>query len=259
MKFHIITLFPEIIESYCSVGVIGQAIKAGQIEIKIINPRRFTSDVHQTVDDRPFGGGDGMIMKPEPLGEALDEAIKDLPVAKRVYLSPQGKVWNDNLAQKWSLSRAEDNFEGLILLCGRYGGIDQRLLQIYSLEEVSIGDYVMSGGELAALVMIDSLSRKCKGVLGNEESAEQDSFVGGLLEAPQYTRPRSYKCQEVPEVFLSGDHAKIKDARQALSVLTTYSKRPDMVRSLEQIKRAKEVAASFFSKEELKSLGLVKE
>lgn len=230
MKFTVITLFPEMVESVCSDGVLGQAIKKGLVTLSCIQPRKFTSDNHKTVDDRPFGGGDGMVMLAEPLEQSILQAQQQAgPSAKVIYLSPQGQVLNQNRVQ--SLSHEAD----LILICGRYSGIDQRIINQYVDEEISIGDFVISGGELAAAVLIDAVSRQIPGVLGHLDSASADSFsphMRGVLECPQFTRPREFNSQQVPEMLLSGHHQKIARWKEAVSVLVTLKKRPELLESV---------------------------
>jgi len=227
MKIDVITLFPEMIESAVSHGVLGQALKEDRLSVKAHTPREFATDRHRTVDDRPFGGGDGMIMLPETLEKTLRKVQHKN--SKVIYLSPQGKTLTDETAR--ALSREEH----LIFICGRYGGIDQRIINAYVDEEISIGDYVLSGGELGALVVIDALARFIPGVLGHEESAHKDSFSQGLLEHPNFTRPREYLGEEVPEVLLSGNHKLIDEWKRKVSALVTLKKRPDLFKAfLEQ-------------------------
>ena len=220
LKIDVITLFPEMIASASSFGVLGQGLKGSLLEIQAHSPREFALDKHRTADDRPFGGGDGMIM----LAETLEKSILKVKHknSRVIYLSPQGPVLTDEKA------RALAKEEHLIFVCGRYGGIDQRVLNTQIDEELSIGDYVLSGGELGALVAIDSLSRFIPGVLGHGDSANQDSFSEGLLEHPNFTRPREYSEQQVPEVLLGGNHALIADWKRKVSALVTLSKRPDL-------------------------------
>lgn len=270
IRFSVITIFPEMIEAICRQGVLAQAREKNLIGIKTLTPREFTEDMHKTVDDRPFGGGDGMIMLAEPLEKALRslgalaltekvqdiEAGKPLPRKKVIYVSPQGSVLDD--AKVLELADEEE----IILICGRYGGIDQRVIHQYVDEEISIGDYVLSGGELAAGVIIDAVARKVPGVLGHQASAEKDSFslgLLGLLEAPSFTRPRDYQGDDVPEVLLSGNHAKIEIWKKWVSVLTTLLKRPDLVLDLELTKKQRDQLKEFWqnmSSQEKEVLGL---
>lgn len=220
LKIDVITLFPEMIEKAASYGVLGQGLKESLLEVQAHTPREFASDKHRTADDRPFGGGDGMIM----LAETLEKSILKVKHknSKVVYMSPQGEVLTDEKA------RALAKEEHLIFICGRYGGIDQRILNLHVDEELSIGDYVLSGGELGALVAIDALSRFIPGVLGHGESADKDSFSDGLLEHPNFTRPREFHGQSVPEVLTSGNHALISEWKRKVSALVTLKKRPDL-------------------------------
>jgi tRNA (guanine37-N1)-methyltransferase len=232
MKFHVVTLFPEMIESALQFGVVGQAIRDGRLSVTTLSPRTFTENVHHTVDDRPFGGGDGMVMIPEPLSAAIRSL--QAPLAGRrvrtIHLSPRGKVLNDRKLRELA------NCDDLILVSSRYGGADQRLLNTCVDEEISVGDYVLSGGELAALILIDGVGRLLPGVLGNERSAHAESFSGdlGLLEHPQFTRPRAWEGSEVPAEYLSGDHAKIEVFQKVLSLMVTIERRPDLLKQAEQ-------------------------
>lgn len=220
LQIDVVTLFPEMIENAVSHGVLGQALKGNLLAVKAHTPRAQATDKHRTVDDRPFGGGDGMIMLPETLEKTLLNLKHN--ISKVVYLSPQGETLTDNKA------RSLANEKHLILICGRYGGIDQRVINSYVDEEISIGDYVLSGGELGALVVIDALARFIPGVLGHQESANKDSFADGLLEEPHFTRPREYRGQVVPEVLLSGNHKLIADWKKKAAALVTLKKRPDL-------------------------------
>ncbi|AFY01765.1 tRNA (guanosine(37)-N1)-methyltransferase TrmD [Bdellovibrio bacteriovorus] len=220
LKIDVITLFPEMIQGAVSHGVLGQALKGDLLSVQAHTPREFATDKHRTVDDRPFGGGDGMIMLSETLEKSLQKVQHKN--SKIIYLSPQGSVLTDDKARE--LSQAEH----LVLVCGRYGGIDQRIINSYVDEEISVGDYVLSGGELGALVVIDALSRFIPGVLGHVDSADKDSFSEGLLEHPNFTRPRQYLGQDVPEVLLGGNHKLIADWKEKVSALVTLKKRPDL-------------------------------
>jgi len=229
-RFQVITVFPEMIQSAMSVGVFSQAVKSSLLNLSCINPRDFTTDLHRTVDDRPFGGGDGMIMLPEPLEKSIAAAKEQQPEAKVIYLSPQGQPLIHKKAQELSQNA------GLILLCGRYGGIDQRIINKYVDEEISTGDYVISGGELAACIVMDAVSRFIPGVLGHRDSADKDSFAQGLLEHPNFTRPREYQGQGVPEVLVGGNHKKINEWKELVSFLVTLQKRPDLINKSEDQK-----------------------
>lgn len=228
MRFDVITLFPEMVEQAASIGVVGRAIGDGRVQLKTLNPRDFTEDVHRTVDDRPFGGGPGMVMKVEPLKKAIQSAVKDAKEAvKVIYLSPQGRRLDQQGVNYLS------QFSHLVLLAGRYEGIDERLLESHVDEEWSIGDFVLSGGELPALVLIDAVARTLPGVLGHEQSAVEDSFVAGLLDSPHYTRPEVVDGKTVPDVLLSGDHKKIANWREKQGLGKTWQKRPDLLKKLE--------------------------
>ena len=223
MLFDIITIFPNFFDSPLKIGVIGRAIEAGILEIRTVNLRDFTTDRHRTTDDRPFGGGEGMIMKPEPIYKAIN-SLKGGPQGARVILlSPQGKILDQALAAE--LARCQR----LILVCGRYEGVDERIREHCVDLELSIGDYVLSGGEAAALVLIEVVSRLIFGVLGCKSSAEKDSFTEGLLKFPQYTRPRDFIGWKVPEILLSGDHKKVAEWRRRQSLELTLKRRPELL------------------------------
>jgi tRNA (guanine37-N1)-methyltransferase len=229
MRVHLITIFPEMIELAARFGVVGQAIQEGRIEVRATSPRAFTTNVHQTVDDRPFGGGDGMVMIAEPLEKAVAEALQAVPegASRRViHLSPRGVPFSDQKARELA------GVENLILIASRYGGVDQRFLNACVDEEISIGDYVLSGGELPGLVILDAIARLKPGVLGNERSSEDESFAEGLLEQPQYTRPREWQGAEVPAELLSGDHAKIEIWKKQVALLVTAERRPELLSRL---------------------------
>lgn len=222
MNFGVITLFPELFKALTEYGVTGRAFKREQVSIHLFNPRDYADDNYQTVDDRPYGGGPGMIMKPEPLEKAILEAKASLPEAKVVYLSPQGGVFNQAIAQ-----RSSDE-AGIILLCGRYEGVDERIIDLYVDEEWSLGDFVLSGGEIAAMTMMDAIIRLLPGVLGHERSAVEDSFAEGFLDCPHYTRPEVFRGLEVPEVLLSGNHERIRRWRLKQSLGRTQTRRPEL-------------------------------
>jgi len=223
MLFDIVTIFPNFFDSPLKDGVVRRAIEADILKVRTINLRDFTTDRHRTVDDRPFGGGEGMVMKPEPIYRALKVLKEEPPEARVILLSPRGKLLDQALAGE--LAR----FERLILICGRYEGVDERIREHCVDLELSVGDYVLSGGEIAALVLIEAVGRLIPGVLGCESSAEKDSFSDGLLEFPQYTRPRIFKGWEVPEVLMSGDHARIARWRREQSLGLTYEQRPELL------------------------------
>lgn len=226
MHISVITLFPEMLEAVTHYGISGRAVTSGKLTVAAVNPREFTQDRHQTVDDRPFGGGPGMVMQVAPLKAAIAKAKTAQPTARVIYLSPQGTT----LTQQKVTQLAQGG--PLILLAGRYEGVDERLLESEVDEQLSIGDYVLSGGELPALVLIDSLTRCLPEALGHEQSAEQDSFSGDLqylLDCPHYTRPEEIDGQRVPEVLLSGHHGKIARWRLKQSLGRTWQLRPDLL------------------------------
>ena len=218
----LITLFPEMFDALKS-SIPGRAQANGLIELQYFNPRDFTTDTHRTVDDRPYGGGPGMVMMAEPLIKAIEaaKASKDMP-AQVIYLSPQGTPLAQTKVNTLSTT------EHLILLCGRYEGIDERVIALAVDEELSVGDYVLSGGELPAMILIDAMTRQIPGALGDEQSAAQDSFSGGLLDCPHYTRPECFQGVSVPGVLLSGHHEAIKQWRLGQSLLRTKARRPDL-------------------------------
>ena len=222
MRIGIITLFPEMFAAL-DYGIPRRAQEKGALELECWDPRTYTTDVHRTVDDTPYGGGPGMVMKVAPLQAAISAAREKLPKATIIYLSPQGKQLDHAVIKQ--LSEAPE----LILLCGRYEGIDERLIALEVDTEYSIGDYVLSGGELPAMVLIDALSRQLPGVLGDSDSAIEDSFVDALLDCPHYTRPAEIAGKEVPAVLLSGDHAAIKQWRLKQSLGRTAERRPDLL------------------------------
>lgn len=223
MQFLVATIFPEMFEPFLSRGIVGRAVDSGIISAGCINIRDFATGKHQMTDDRLFGGGCGMVMKPEPLAGAIRAAAAAAPGALRVLLSPQGRVFDQHLAGGLAAEK------GLILICGRYEGTDERIETDLVDLEVSIGDFVLSGGEIAAMVIIDAVTRLMPGALGGTDSAAEDSFAEGLLEHAQYTRPRSFEGNEVPEVLLSGDHGAIEKWRRESSLLRTLVKRPDLL------------------------------
>ncbi len=226
MRFDAITLFPDFFQSIAGVGVVGRAIDKGLVDLSVWNPRDHAVDKHNTVDDRPYGGGPGMLMKPEPLAASICDAKKDDDrPAHVIYLSPQGRKLDDKLVDELILHKR------IILVCGRYEGVDERLIEAEVDEEISVGDYVLSGGELAAAIIIDAVSRKVPGVLGHKNSAKQDSYVDGLLDYPHYTRPEIWEGMKVPEVLLSGNHGLIAEWRDQQSKLRTQKRRPDLYRS----------------------------
>lgn len=224
MNYHVLTLFPEMIREGLSHSVTRRAQEAGLIHLNAVDIREYSKDKHKHVDDYPYGGGAGMVMQPEPIYLAYEDMIKDMKKKPRViYVTPQGNVFSQQMARQ--LSKEED----LIFLCGHYEGVDERILEEIVTDCVSIGDYVLTGGELPALVMMDAVSRLIPGVLNNEVSAEFESFHDNLLEYPHYTRPVEYHGKKVPEVLLSGHHAKIEQWRRQQSLKRTYERRPDLL------------------------------
>jgi tRNA (guanine37-N1)-methyltransferase len=224
MRFDVLTLFPELISPFLETGVLGRAVKKGVVDVKLTNIRSFARGPHKVTDDRPYGGGDGMIMKPGPIIRALKSIERADGRSLVILLTPQGEPFEQSMAQE--LCKADQ----LILICGRYEGVDERVKSGQIDREVSIGDYILSGGELGALVVIDAVSRLVPGVLGGERSSEEDSFTDGLLEYPQYTRPRVFRGQEVPSVLLSGAHEKIRQWRRTQSLKRTLERRPDLLK-----------------------------
>lgn len=224
MNFQVISVMGDCLRQSLSHGVVGRAFEKNTLNLELINPRQFTEDVHQTIDDRPYGGGDGMVMMAEPLKRAL-ESLRSGDKGKVFMLSPQGALWTDAMARD-----VAENESSVGFICGRYAGVDERFLQHFEIEEISVGDYVLSGGELACAVVIDSISRKIPGVLGHSQSAIEDSFgEDSLLEAPQFTRPREWMGLEVPSILLEGHHEKIQDYRRKVSWLVTLQKRPELI------------------------------
>jgi tRNA (guanine37-N1)-methyltransferase len=223
MKYDVLTIFPEMIRGYLKEGVLARAAKRDLVKIEVTDIRAFARGAHKNTDDRPFGGGDGMVMKPGPIYRAVSSVRRVAEESLVLLLTPQGERFDQHMA--WELSGRKQ----LILICGRYEGIDERIRKLCVDREVSIGDYVLSGGELAALVIMDAVSRLIPGVLGGETSNREDSFEDGLLEYPQYTRPRVFMGEEVPEVLLSGNHEKIRAWRRAQSLKRTLENRPDLL------------------------------
>lgn len=245
MRIDVITLFPDMFQAITEHGITGRAVAQGKLELGLVNPRDFTTDKHRTVDDRPYGGGPGMVMMVEPLREAIATARKQHdPAGKVIYLSPQGRKLNQAALQAMSET------EHLILLCGRYEGVDERLISAEVDEEWSIGDYVLSGGELAAMVMIDGMTRLLPGALGHEDSASEDSFVEGLLDYPHYTRPEQVGKTNVPPVLLSGDHQAIARWRLKQALGRTWLRRPDLLEQLELETEQQQLLEEFIREQE---------
>ena len=228
MRIDVITLFPDMIENVAHFGVTGRAAENGKLDLRTWNPRDYASDRHRTVDDRPYGGGPGMLMKFAPLIEAVSDARASSGKRFRtVYLSPQGRRFTQSVASQLAAE------PGLVLVAGRYEGVDERFIEAEVDDEISIGDYVLSGGELAAMVVIDALARLLPGVLGDEDSAKEDSFVSGLLDCPHYTRPEEIDGRRVPQVLLDGNHAEIRQWRLMQSLGRTWERRPDLLDAVE--------------------------
>uniref|UniRef100_A0A7C4NR78 tRNA (guanine-N(1)-)-methyltransferase n=1 Tax=Thermodesulfobacterium geofontis TaxID=1295609 RepID=A0A7C4NR78_9BACT len=245
MQIDVITIFPEYFESPLKIGLLGKALKKGIIKINLYNLRDFTEDKHKVVDDEPFGGGEGMVFKPEPLYKAISH-IKNLdPSAWIIYLSPQGEVLNQKIAERLSKK------EHLVLICGRYEGIDERIRANFIDEEISIGDYVVFGGEVASLVLIETLARLIPGVVGKKDSVEKESFSTGLLKYPCYTRPRNFMGYEVPEILLSGNHAEIERYRRKLSLEITLKRKPYLFRSVELTEEDRKFLAELLKSQRL--------
>lgn len=241
MRIDVVTLFPEMIAAVSDYGVISRAVAAGLLSVDCWNPRDFASDRHRSVDDRPYGGGPGMLMTPEPLAMTIDavRAARRDCESRVVLMTPQGKALRNDDAVRLS------HQTGLILVAGRYEGIDERLIQSRVDEEISLGDFVLSGGEIAAMAVIDAVSRQLPGVLGHEQSAQYDSFAAGLLEGPQYTRPEEFEGQGVPSVLLSGDHEAIRRWRMKQALARTYERRPDLLEVMELTPQQKELLADY--------------
>lgn len=223
MRIKILTIFPEMFESVLSASILGRAREAGLLDVQCVDIRPFSQKKHHNTDDYPFGGGAGMVMMAQPIADAIASVTEPPFSGKRIYLGPRGKTLTQDIARE--LAKETE----LVLLCGHYEGVDQRVLDAYIDEEISIGDYILTGGELAAMVLVDCVARLVPGVLGSEDSPEEESFSDGLLEYPQYTRPRVFEGVEVPEVLVNGDHAKIAAWRRQQSLLATKKHRPDLL------------------------------
>jgi tRNA (guanine37-N1)-methyltransferase len=237
----VVTLFPEMFQAVHDYGVTGRAVKKDLLKITSYNPRDYAEDVHRTVDDRPYGGGPGMVMMVRPLQQAIAVAKQTHTAAKVIYLSPEGKRLEQSSVSALALEQE------LILVSGRYEGVDQRLIDSEIDEEWSIGDYVVSGGELPAMILIDAMARTLPGVLGHDDSASQDSFVNGLLDYPHYTRPEELDGIRVPQVLMSGDHEKIRRWRLKQSLGRTWQKRPELIQNLQLDEEQKQLLAEYQS------------
>ena len=239
MRIDIISIFPAMFAALHEYGVVGRAGERGQFTLQIHDPRDYSGNKYRRVDDRPYGGGPGMVMMAPPLAEAIHMARRDNPQAKVIYLTPQGRRLDHTGVMELAVR------PGMILLAGRYEGVDERLLETEVDEEWSIGDYVLSGGELAAMVLIDAVVRQLPGVLGDAESAEQDSFAQGLLDTAHYTRPEVFAGRAVPEVLLSGDHARIQRWRKRQALGRTWLRRPDLLEKLPLSAEERELLQAF--------------
>ena len=246
MWFGVVTLFPEMFEAISRFGVTGRAVRNGSIEVECWNPRDFTHDKHRTVDDRPYGGGPGMLMKVQPLRDAIHaaKAAAGDDEVKVIYLSPQGRRLDHNGVQELATRKK------LILVAGRYEGIDERLIETEIDEEWSLGDFVLSGGELPAMTMIDAVSRMVPGVLGHQDSAVEDSFADGLLDCPHYTRPEQFDGMQVPEVLLGGNHEEIRRWRLKQQLGRTWKRRPELLDSQELTKEQQALLKDFIRETE---------
>ncbi|MCH8943883.1 MAG: tRNA (guanosine(37)-N1)-methyltransferase TrmD [Proteobacteria bacterium] len=247
MRIGVISLFPEMVSTIAEYGVVGRAQRRELIALLVENPRDFTDDAHRTVDDRPYGGGPGMVMKYAPLAAAVQAAREKLPQGcPLIYLSPQGKVFDQAIARRLA------ELPGMVLLAGRYEGIDERFIESQVDEELSLGDFVLSGGEIAAMAVIDAVVRLLPGVLGDDESAAQDSFMEGLLDYPHYTRPEKVGDNEVPKVLLSGDHARIERWRRKQALGRSFLRRPELIEKLELDDEQQALLDEFLKEQRLK-------
>lgn len=227
MKFHVLTLYDELIKEYSKTGVIGRAVEAGHININPVQIRDYTLNKHGNVDDYPYGGGAGMVMMPQPVCDCVD-AVKDGRDVKVVFFTPRGRVFDSNVAKEYA------QYDELILLCGHFEGIDERAIKIIEPDEISMGDYIITGGHIAAMCFMDSVCRYVDGVLGNNESSEEESFENGLLEYEQYTRPYEFRGMTVPDILLSGHHKNIEKYKKERSIEVTRIHRPDLLDGNEQ-------------------------
>jgi tRNA (guanine37-N1)-methyltransferase len=245
MQIALVSLFPEMFDAVSEYGVTGRAVKEGLVGLHHSNPRDYTVDRHRTVDDRPYGGGPGMLMKIDPLQQAIAAAREAVGEgAKTIYLSPQGQ----RLDHRKAVSLAKE--DALILVAGRYEGVDERLIEAEVDEELSIGDYVLSGGELAAMVLLDAVTRQLPGVLGHESSAEEDSYADGLLDCPHYTRPEQYQGRQVPDVLLSGNHEQIRRWRLKQALGRTLERRPDLLEDRTMTSEEQDLLAEYLREQE---------
>jgi len=239
MQISVITLFPDLVRAVVAEGVVGRAEKRGLLELQCVNPRDYAEDVHRTVDDRPYGGGPGMVMRSDCLLKAIRAERQRLGSPKVIYLTPQGKPLRQSMLQSLSAT------ESVVLLCGRYEGIDERIVELEVDEEWSLGDFVLSGGELAAMTVVDGVTRLLPDALGHTESAVEDSFSNGLLDHPHYTRPEKVENLEVPKVLLSGNHQHIKEWRRKQALGRTHLRRPDVLREKDLSEQDKRLLEDF--------------
>ncbi len=243
MIIDILTIFPGMMAGPLSESIIGKAIDKKLIQVRVVNIREYAADPHRPTDDRPFGGGSGMVMKPEPLAAAIGSVRAANPSAKVILLSPQGRLFKQEIA--FELSRLNH----ICLVCGRYEGVDERIRNHYVDDEISVGDYVLTGGELPALVIVDAVARLVPGVLGSDESITEESFVGGLLEYPHYTRPEVFENHRVPEILLSGNHGAIRRWRRQQALLRTWQRRPDLLHENQLSSEDRQLLAEAIRKE----------
>jgi tRNA (guanine37-N1)-methyltransferase len=244
MQIAVVSIFPEFVRQVGEYGVVGRAVARQLLSLLCRNPRDYAEDVHRTVDDRPYGGGPGMVLKYEPTARAICQARQDLPDGSPVVcLSPQGRVFDQDTARRFA------ELPGFVLLAGRYEGIDERLIENEVDEELSLGDFVLSGGEIAAMAVIDAVTRLLPGVLGDEDSAAQDSFMEGLLDHPHYTRPESVDGQRVPAVLMSGDHARIARWRYKQALGRSFLRRPDLVKKMNLDREQRKLLDEFLKEE----------
>lgn len=240
MWFGVVTIFPDLVQAALEEGVVGRAVRAGSIQLELYNPRDFAQDSFKSVDDRPYGGGPGMVMMAEPLAECVKQARSDFEseTLQTILLTPQGQTLSQTVVRKFS------ELDGLLLIAGRYEGVDERFVENYVDSELSIGDYVLSGGELPALVVLDSVARLVSGTLNNPDSTSTESYSDGLLDFPQYTRPRRFEGLDVPEILLSGDHGKVEKWRHAQAIKRTWNRRPDLLTKRSWAKEERKIVKS---------------
>jgi tRNA (guanine37-N1)-methyltransferase len=243
MIIDILTIFPGMVAGPISESIIGKAVDRKLIEIRVINLRDYAADPHRTTDDRPFGGGSGMVMKPEPLAAAIGDVRESDPAVRVILLSPQGRLFDQGIA--FELSRLNH----ICLVCGRYEGVDERIRNHFVDDEISIGDYVLTGGELPALVMVDAVARLLPGVLGSDESLTEESFIAGLLEYPHYTRPEIFGDYRVPEILISGNHGAIRRWRRQQALMRTWQRRPDLLEKKQLTREDEELLAEAIREE----------